>query len=199
MRGRTFKLPPRCAALGGYNVHAGVVVGGHDPDAVERLCRYICRPALAKGRIEAAPGGGVLVRFKRAWSDGTTGLRLTGLEFVQRLAALVPPPHANMILYHGVFGPGSAWRDAVVPTPPEAAPSRGRLRKGAPSSPSRRYQRWGDLLWHVYGVDGFACPRCGEQMVVRAVVVRPPATLKLLAGLDRAAARGPPVLQSQAA
>ena len=141
----------------------------------------------------------MLVRFKRAWSDGTTGLRLTGLEFVQRLAALVPPPHANMILYHGVFGPGSAWRDAVVPTPPEAAPSRGRLRKGAPSSPSRRYQRWGDLLWHVYGVDGFACPRCGEQMVVRAVVVRPPATLKLLAGLDRAAARGPPVLQSQAA
>ena len=65
--------------------------------AARRRCRTVCRPALAKSRIEEAPGGGVVLRFKRPWSDGTTGLRLITLELVQRLAALVPPPHANVV------------------------------------------------------------------------------------------------------
>ena len=67
--GRVVRLPPRCVAVDGYNVHAGVVVDGHDEEAVERLCGYVCRPALAKSRIEEAPGGGVVLRFKRPWSD----------------------------------------------------------------------------------------------------------------------------------
>ena len=140
--GRVVQLPPRCAALDGYNLHAGVVVGGHDVEAVERLCRYICRPALAKSRIEPAPGGGVVLRFKRPWSDGTTGLRLTELELVQRLAALVPPPRANMLLYHGVFAPCAAWRDQVVALPPEPQPSRGRLKKRSGHGEPRRGRRW---------------------------------------------------------
>jgi hypothetical protein len=178
------------------------VVGGHDEEAVERLCRYVCRPALAKSRIEEAPGGGVVLRFKRPWSDGTTGLRLTDLELVQRLAALVPPPHANMVLYHGVFGPSAAWRDEVVPTVPEPEPSRGRLTKRSSKRRSERARRrwpWSDLLWHVFGVDGFQCPRCGGSMVVRAVIIHPPATLRVLGGLDRAAARAPPAGDAQAA
>ena len=200
--GRVVRLPPRCAALDDYNVHAGVVVGGHDEEAVERLCRYVCRPALAKSRIEEAPGGGVVLRFKRPWSDGTTGLRLTDLELVQRLAALVPPPHANMVFYHGVFGPSAAWRDQVVPTRPEPEPSRGRLTKRAQGRRGARTGRrwpWSDLLWHVFGVDGFRCPRCGERMVVRAVVIYPPATRRVLGGLARAAARAPPAQGAQAA
>ena len=36
-------------------------------------------------------------------------------------------------------------------------------------------------------------------MVVRAVIIHPPATLKVLGGLDRAAARAPPVGDAQAA
>ena len=200
--GRVVRLPPRCAAVDGYNVHAGVVVGGHDEEAVERLCRYVCRPALAKSRIEEAPGGGVVLRFKRPWSDGTTGLRLTDLELVQRLAALVPPPHANMVFYHGVFGPSAAWRDQVVPTRPEPEPSRGRLTKRAQGRRGARTGRrwpWSDLLWHVFGVDGFRCPRCGERMVVRSVVIYPPATRRVLGGLARAAARAPPAQGAQAA
>ena len=190
----------RAAATG--HVNAGVVVGGHDEEAVERLCRYVCRPALAKSRIEEAPGGGVVLRFKRPWSDGTTGLRLTELELAQRLAALVPPPHANMVLYHGVFWPSAAWRDQVVPAPPEPTPSRGRLTKRNRSKRADRARRrwpWSDLLWHVFGVDGFRCPRCGERMVVRAVIIHPPATLRVLRGLEQAAARAPPDAGDRAA
>lgn len=39
-------------------------------------------------------------------------------------------------------------------------------------------------------LDGFACPGCGGALVLRCVVVSPPAPTRILAGLQRA--RGPP-------
>ncbi|MBM4113849.1 MAG: hypothetical protein FJ253_10870, partial [Phycisphaerae bacterium] len=35
------------------------------------------------------------------------------LTFIERLAALVPPPRAHQLTYHGVLAPASAWRDLV--------------------------------------------------------------------------------------
>jgi hypothetical protein len=37
------------------------------------------------------------------------------LDFIARLAALVPPPRAHLARYHGVFAPHSRWRKDVVP------------------------------------------------------------------------------------
>ena len=42
---------------------------------------------------------------------------MTPLELVERLAAMIPPPRKNQILYHGVLAPRSAWRKQVVPGP----------------------------------------------------------------------------------
>ena len=39
------------------------------------------------------------------WRDGTTHLRMTPLEFMQRLAALVPRPRLHLIRFHGVLAP----------------------------------------------------------------------------------------------
>ena len=52
---------------------------------------------------------------------------------------------------------------------------------------------------HVFGVDGFRCPRCGERMVVRPVIIHPAATLRVLRGLEQAAARAPPDAGDRAA
>ena len=73
-------------------------------------------------------------------------------EFVEKLAALVPPPRKNLVSYHGVLGARSAWRSEVVPKAPETEP-RGGL--GVSSGPPRRGRlRWADLLYRVYEVDG---------------------------------------------
>ena len=53
-----------------------------------------------------------------------------------------------------------------------------------------RWRYWSALLWRVFGVNGFACPKCGAAMALRTVVL-PPATLRVLASLGRSA-RGPP-------
>jgi hypothetical protein len=37
-------------------------------------------------------------------------LVLSPQELVERLAAIVPPPRKNQILYHGVLAAHSAWR-----------------------------------------------------------------------------------------
>ena len=51
---------------------------------------------------------------------------------------------------------------------------------------------WAELLQRVFSVDGFCCPGCGGPLVLRCVVVNPPATVQILEGLQRAT--GPPVV-----
>ena len=43
--------PPRCATIAGVSVHANVAVPAHDRRRLERLCRYVARPALCGERL----------------------------------------------------------------------------------------------------------------------------------------------------
>ena len=48
--------------------------------------------------------GRVVYQLKKAYQNGTTHLRFTQEEFVEKLIALVPTPRMNLIRYHGVLG-----------------------------------------------------------------------------------------------
>ncbi len=50
--------------------------------------------------------------LKGAWSDGTTGIELSALEFVEKLAAIIPPPRANQTVYAGVLTGNASERSA---------------------------------------------------------------------------------------
>ena len=94
-----------------------VIEGGHsrcaanDRQALEQLCRCITRPALANERVQTNAAGQVVLKLKTPWRDGTTHLVMSPLEFMQRLAALVPRPRPHLIRFHGVLvyeaAPGS--------------------------------------------------------------------------------------------
>ena len=43
-------------------------------------------------------------------------LRTEPLEFMQRLAALVPRPRLHLIRFHGVLAPNAKLRPAIVPS-----------------------------------------------------------------------------------
>ena len=45
---------------------------------------------------------------------------MSALEFMQRLAALVPRPRLHLIRFHGVLAPIAKLRAMVVPQEPEA-------------------------------------------------------------------------------
>jgi len=46
-----------CADSQGFSLHAAVCCGADDRHALEQLCRYITRPALAKERVQTNAAG----------------------------------------------------------------------------------------------------------------------------------------------
>ena len=81
----------------------GIGPAGRAEDAT--LCRYITRPAIANERLALNRAGQVVLTLKTPYRDGTTHLVMSPLEFLQRLAALVPRPRLHLIRFHGVLAP----------------------------------------------------------------------------------------------
>ncbi|HEY8707891.1 MAG TPA: transposase, partial [Burkholderiaceae bacterium] len=79
-----------CAQTQGFSLHAAVRCEAEDRQGLKRLCRYITRPALAYEWVQYNAAGRVVLKLKTSWRDGTTHLVMSPLEFMQRLAALVP-------------------------------------------------------------------------------------------------------------
>ena len=89
------KDKPNAAAHEGFTLHAGVRMRAGDKEGLEKLCRYVLRPPFSEERLERLPDGRVLYGFRRPRADGTSHLVLTGVQLVEKLAALVAPPRAH--------------------------------------------------------------------------------------------------------
>ena len=72
---------------------------------IDRL--HITRPAIANERLALNRAGQVVLTLKTPYRDGTTHLVMSPLEFLQRLAALVPRPRLHLIRFHGVLAPNA--------------------------------------------------------------------------------------------
>jgi hypothetical protein len=72
-----------CADLQGCSLHGAVRCGANDRPALEHLCRYITRPALANDRVQTNAAGQVVLKLKTPRRDGTTHLALSPLELMQ--------------------------------------------------------------------------------------------------------------------
>ncbi len=62
---------------------------------------------------------GVVLQPKSALRDGTTHVVMSPLEFMPRLAALVPRPRLHLIRFHGVLAPNATLRSEIVPGAPD--------------------------------------------------------------------------------
>jgi hypothetical protein len=173
-----------CAELGGFSLHAAVRVGAREKwrngekelhekrqQKLEKLCRYVMRGAVAENRLFLEENGEVSYLLKTPWSDGTMAVQFTPLEFVEKLAALVPPPRVHQIRYQGVFAPNHSWREAVVPARAnKSSVTSGELK--TPISQGRRMS-WAECLKRTFQVDLTQCPDCaGEVRFVAAIVKR---------------------------
>jgi hypothetical protein len=134
---------PRHAHLERFDLHADRDVRADDRLGLERLCRYLLRPPLAQERLSRLADGRVVCTLARPWHDGTRHLIFTPHEFLERLAALTPRPHINLVLYHGVLAPRARWRrpasSAAPAIAPPTAPSMvSPIPTPAPLAPARR-------------------------------------------------------------
>lgn len=187
----------RCARLDGYSLHADVRVSGHDRKRLEHLCRYIARPPLALERLHQRPDGRILYQLRRPWSDGTKSILFEPLDFMAKLAALVPHPRGHLVRFHGVLAPHAAWRPDIVPNPP--APNTPQPISSNTGTRPPASLPWAVLLARTFGLDVLTCSRCGGTRRLIAVITRPRVVRSILERLGlppdpppRAPARSPP-------
>ena len=186
------KEPPLAAQVDGFNLHAGVHIRANDPGGLERLCRYVARPPLAQKRMRLLEGDRVAIDLRHPWRDGTSAIILDPLDFIARLAALVPPPRCNLVRYHGALAPNAKLRKLIVlPAEPLLASARGHTRPKGKVSLRRRLQ-WAELMERVFGVDVLVCPECGGRRRLIALIEDPAVIHRILTHLGLPTA--PPAL-----
>ena len=118
--------------------------------------------------------------------SGTTHLLLEPLEFLEKLAALTPPPEAHLLLYHGVRAPHAAWRSPVVRFPRPTGEAVAEGPSGSPGLGGRqRYQTWAALMQRAFRLDVLACPRCGGRLRLIATISDPRVAERLVAQRGR--------------
>jgi len=152
--GDVYRIGRRCAVIDGFSLHANVKIDGKDRDKLEKLCRYTARPPVALERLSETVGGKILYRLKTQYSDGTTHVLFDPLELVEKVVALIPPPRANLLRYHGVFAPNSKDRKRIVPASPVSAEK----------TQERSNRSWSELLKRSFAIDIMVCGACGGKM-----------------------------------
>ena len=142
---------------------------GHQKDKRERLCRYIARPAVAVPRLSLSSTGRVVYTLKTPYRDGTTQVAFDPVDFIARLAALVPKPRINLTRYHGVLAPNHRWRGLVTPA------KRGKGVKSIANAEVRTAAErhaamtWAQRLKRVFNIEIEVCS-CGGSVRVIACI-----------------------------
>jgi hypothetical protein len=178
--------------VAGFSLHAGVAARADERKKLERLCRYISRPAVSEKRLSLTPNGNIRYQLKTPYRDGTTHVIFEPLDFIARLVALVPKPRVNLTRFHGVFAPNSKHRALVTPA------QRGRGNQvrvtDEPLTPAERHtsMTWAQRLKRVFNIDIETCSACGGAMKVIACIEDPVVIKRILDHLKHKAQASEP-------
>ena len=178
--------------VGGFSLHAGVTAEAHESEKLERLCRHIARPAISEKRLSIAPQGRVRYQLKTPWRNGTTHVEWDAVDFIAKLAALVPPPRAHLTRFHGVFAPNAALRAQLTPSGRGKRPATeaARVEVSANDEPrsleeKRRAMSWAQRLKRVFGIDVSTCVHCGGAVRIVASIEEPNAIRAILGHFEK--------------
>jgi hypothetical protein len=160
-------------------VHAATAIKSHERDRLERLVRYMARPAISDERVSVVDENTIRLRLKTAWRDGTESLLFTPSEFIEKLIALVPIPRFHLTRYYGVLASRSRHRRTLPDLPQledvlalPAATLQGRGKSRLKKAGKKRLT-WTALLKRTFKIDVLTCGRCGGHMTLIHVALGP--------------------------
>jgi hypothetical protein len=101
--------------VAGFSLHAGVAAQAWERQKLERLCRYITRPAVSEKRLSMTPSGNIRYdvngitnaagagmrksgKLKTPYSDGTTHVIFEPLDFIAKLPAARASPDSDWLV-----------------------------------------------------------------------------------------------------
>ena len=118
---KTDKSPkPLTVDRDGFSLNAAVSCKPYQRERLERLCRYITRPAICLDRLNV----------NNHLRNGATHILFSPLDFLGKLAALIPRPRHHLVRYHGIFAPNARIRKRIVPTKGKKTKTRKKSDKG---------------------------------------------------------------------
>jgi hypothetical protein len=178
---------PRCARVNGFSLHANTQVPAHRRDQLERLIRYTSRGAVALERLAEDANGEIVYTFTQPWSDGTTGIKLSPLELLEKLAAIVPLPRVHLVRYAGCLAPHSQLRGAIIPTPRQQGV------EGDEANPGTPRWSWARLLGRVLALEMATCPLCQRGSLRLSAAMTQEAVLTRIFRHGKLASVPPPI------
>ena len=175
----------RVGNVAGFSLHAGVAARAHERDKLERLCRYIARPAVSAKRLSMTRNGQVRYELKTPWRNGTTHVIFEPLDFISRLVALIPNPRVNLTRFHGVFAPNSKHRAEVTPAKRGKVKKTRSLDEDQTPAECRAAMTWAKTVKNVYLVL-ISKPALSAVVMSKIIAcIEDPAVIqKILAHLD---------------
>ena len=125
-------------------------------------------------------------QLKTPWRNGTTHVEWDPVDFIAKLAALVPPPRAHLTRFHGVFAPNANLRAQLTPSgrgkrpSTEAESTEASTDRRTPDE-RRRSMTWAQRLKRVFNIEVTTCVNCGGAARIVASVEDPTAIRAILA------------------
>lgn len=187
----------RCFSINGFSLHANTSVNALQREKLDKLIQYMARGPLSNERLEIQKDGNVKLRLKTPWGDGTTHLLFTPGEFIEKLAALLPPSRTHLVRWSGCFAPNSPYRQEIT-LKPHVKKGFQFKKAGEQGKKAVKNHSWSRMLARVFKIDVTRCDGCGEDMIVVCAVTERSAVERYLKhiGVDHMApARAPPRFQ----
>ncbi len=154
----------------------------------------------------------LIYRLLKPQYDGQTVLRLTPMEFLDRISVLMPLPRRHRHRYHGVLAPNAPLRGLVTERAGQSVTGEWCNSGDEVESVDKEVQdegavgslfasMWAMLLARIYEINPLVCPKCGGEMRIIAFITDAEPIgriLRHIGELDSAPeispARGPPEL-----
>jgi hypothetical protein len=187
----------------GFSVFAGEALSPEDPEQLERLARYITRPALAVDSIRRRDDGSLEVRTPPDPRTGATVRTFDPLDWIDAVTAHIPDRGRHQVRYYGTLSNRSRASRASRPVQTGKATEPPRGGNGESEFTRARRASWARLLRKIFEVDPLLCA-CGAQMKIVSFITEPRVVDRILRHLASQACkardpfepRGPPAAAS---
>jgi hypothetical protein len=200
-----------CVTMNGFSLHAATSIKAHERDRLEQLLRYLGRGPVSSGNISLDKDGNVLYELKKSY-NGAMHVLFSPMEFIEKLASIVPPVYKHQVNYYGCLSSNSHVRPLIIASALAAATGdlvdAAEVSAEAASSPSQKteddkaaaekrkkanYIPWAELLKRTFGFDLTVCSCCGGRVRVITAITSKEAIQRILGHMGLST--GPPKSQ----
>ena len=172
----------------GFNVHTKGRIDGDDGEAIEKIARYMSRPAISVDRVEFNPDGNtVIVYEKQDRSPSRISESYDIMEFMSLVAGHIPSPYESLVYYYGIYSSSHRGKEKRENSDNCC------INVEKVGGIHRASSAWARLIRKIFEVDILRCKMCGGEMKIIAFITGHESINKILRHIREETIRPPPL------